>query len=177
MIERASRAHILAMATAHLIHGFLGAGKTTFARRLERNLPGIRFTHDEWMARLHGDDPPVERFAEYFRRVSEQIESVWPRCLELGLDVVLDLNFWTRAQRDAAKARAAQAGAASRLYRLACADEVAWRRIERRNGNLDGSLLITKATFEQLKSRFEPLHGDEAHVDIGQVGEASSRQT
>ena len=47
------------MATAHLIHGFLGAGKTTFARELEQNIPAIRFSHDEWMTRLYGDDPAL----------------------------------------------------------------------------------------------------------------------
>jgi predicted kinase len=35
------------MATAHLIHGFLGVGKTTLARRLEQMIPAIRFSHDE----------------------------------------------------------------------------------------------------------------------------------
>ena len=30
------------MATAHLSHGLLGAGKTTFARQLERSIPAIR---------------------------------------------------------------------------------------------------------------------------------------
>ena len=87
------------MATVHLIHGFLGVGKTSFARRLEQSLPAIRFTHDEWMARLYGTDPPPEIFPEYFRRVSDQIASVWPRCAELGCDVVLDLNFWSRRHR------------------------------------------------------------------------------
>ena len=81
------------MATAHLIHGFLGVGKTTFARQLEQRMPAIRFSQDEWMTRLYGDDPPVEHFAEFCRRVDEQIGEVWPRCLELGLDVVLDFGF------------------------------------------------------------------------------------
>ena len=49
------------MPTVHMIHGYLGAGKTTLARRLEREAPAIRFTHDEWMARLYGIDPPAER--------------------------------------------------------------------------------------------------------------------
>jgi predicted kinase len=71
------------MPTAHLIHGYLGAGKTTFARQLERDIPAIRFSHDEWMTRLYGDDPPVEHFADFYQRVSEQMEEVWPRCLEL----------------------------------------------------------------------------------------------
>ena len=81
------------MPTAHLIHGYLGAGKTTFARRLERNIPAIRFSHDEWMVRFYGNDPPIEHFADYCRRVYEQMEEIWPRCLELGLNVVLDFGF------------------------------------------------------------------------------------
>jgi predicted kinase len=47
------------MATAHLIRGFLGVGKTMLARRLEQDIPAIRFSHDEWMTRLYGDDPTV----------------------------------------------------------------------------------------------------------------------
>jgi predicted kinase len=129
------------MATAHLIHGFIGVGKTTFARQLEERLPAIRFSHDEWMARLYGDDPPVEHFAEFYRRVWEQMEGVWPRCLELGLNVVLDFGFWTRRERDAVRATVATMGAQSRLYRVTCSEEEAWRRIERRNADLKGSLL------------------------------------
>jgi predicted kinase len=150
------------MATAHLIHGFLGSGKTTFARKLEKDLPALRFTHDEWMARLYGDDPPVDDFSILFDRVSMQIGALWPRCLELGVDVVLDLNFWTRRQRDEAKATAHALGAAAKLYRLVCPEEEAWRRVEARNRNLDGSLFIDRRAFEALKSRFEPLGDDEA---------------
>jgi len=153
------------MATAYLIHGFLGAGKTTFARQLEQSLPAIRFTHDEWMARLYGADPPVEHFPEYFRRVSDQIAAVWPRCLELGLDVVLDLNLWTRRQRDEVRARVVELGATPRLYRLACPDETAWLRVQERNANPGGSLYVSRETFEGLRSRFEPLEADEDCVD------------
>jgi predicted kinase len=41
-------------ATAFLIHGYLGAGKATLARRLEVEQAAIRFTHDEWMRSLYG---------------------------------------------------------------------------------------------------------------------------
>jgi len=154
------------MATAHLIHGYLGAGKTTLARQLELSLPAIRFTHDEWMARLYGTDPPLEHFSEFYRRVSEQIGAVWPRCLELGLDVVLDLGFWSRSQRDETRAQIARIGAEVRLYRLSCSDEHAWQRIERRNADLNGSLFIARNTFEVLKGRFEPLANDEPRVEV-----------
>lgn len=51
-------------ATALLLHGYMGAGKTTFARRLEREGRGLCFTHDEWMGHLYGDDPPADAFAD-----------------------------------------------------------------------------------------------------------------
>jgi predicted kinase len=155
------------MATAHLIHGYLGAGKTTFARRLENDLPAIRFTHDEWMARLYGNDPPADEFPALYRRVSEQIETLWPQCLKLGLDVVLDLNFWSRRQRDETRATALALGAGTRLYRLACTEDEAWSRVEKRNLNLDGSLFINRNTFDVLRGRFEPLGADEERIELG----------
>jgi predicted kinase len=154
------------MPTAHMIHGYLGTGKTTFARQLEQDLPAIRFTHDEWMARLYGEDPPVEHFADYYARVRSLIDSLWPRCLELGSDVVLDLNFWSRRERDEARRVVAALGATCCLYRLHCPETVAWERVERRNVTLGFSLLIARSTFEVLKTRFEPLGSDEAHVEI-----------
>jgi len=154
------------MPTAHLIHGYLGAGKTTFARQLERELPAIRFSHDERMTRLYGDDPPVEHFAEFYRRIYEQTEEIWCRCLGLGLEVVLDFGFWNRKERDVTRAKISALGAQMRLYRLTCSAEEAWQRIEKRNANLQGGLLIVRNTYETLKERFEPLDSDEARIEM-----------
>ena len=41
------------MATLHLIHGFVGAGKTPLSKRLETKLNAIRFPPDEWMIALY----------------------------------------------------------------------------------------------------------------------------
>ena len=154
------------MATAHLIYGYLGAGKTTFARRLERELPAIRFSHDEWMTRLYGDNPPIEDFADFYQRVYEQVEEIWPRCLELGIDVVLDFGFWTRQVRDDTRAKISALGAQARLYRLTCSEDEAWRRVEKRNTDLQGSFLIDRNAFDAFKERLEPLDPDEAHTEI-----------
>lgn len=154
------------MPTAHLIHGTIGAGKTSFARELETRFSAMRFTHDEWMVALFGRDPPADRFPELFRRVSDLIEAQWTRCLELGLDVVLDLSFWSRAQRDAVRARVASLGAKHRLYHLALPDEEAWARVARRNAE-PGALHIARNTFEILRGRCEPLGADEEHEVVG----------
>jgi predicted kinase len=154
------------MPVAHLIHGFLGAGKTTFAKRLEVELKAVRFSHDEWMARLYGDDPPAERFAAHSANIWDVMQGTWSRCLALGLDVVLDLGFWARDERDSVRSRVADLRARHLLYELNCPEAEAWKRIEARNTNLQGSLLITRNTFEVLKARFEPLDDDEARVAV-----------
>jgi predicted kinase len=155
------------MPVAHLLHGYIGAGKTTFARHLESQTSAVRFTPDEWIRRLYGDDPPEELFADYSRRVTELMESVWSRCLAAGVDVVLDYGFWSRTERDRVRAVIAGLGAEHRLYWLACPDDIAWQRIDRRNKALDASLHIAPNTFEVLKARFEPLGADEPCVEMG----------
>jgi predicted kinase len=145
------------MATAHLIHGYIGAGKTTFARQLETRRPAIRFTPDEWMVRLYGTDPPADQFSDLSKRVSEQMDGVWLRCLALGLDVVLDFGFWSRRQRDEIRLRIRAQRSEMRLYHLSCSDDEAWSRIERRNVHPDGNLFISRNTFDLLKAQLSRL--------------------
>jgi predicted kinase len=141
-------------ATAHLIHGFIGVGKTTFAKRLEQALPAVRFSKDAWMARLFGVDPPAADFAENDRNVLSIIDDISSRCLALGLDVVLDLGFWSRVSRDLARSRLAEIGADYRLYRLTCSDAASWSRVEARNQRLDDSLLINPPNLRSLARAF-----------------------
>lgn len=37
------------MPTVHMIHGFVGVGKTTFAKKLQQEVNAVRFSPDEWM--------------------------------------------------------------------------------------------------------------------------------
>ena len=152
------------MPTAHMIYGCLGAGKTTFAKSLEGKLNAVRFSNDEWMTRLYGDDPPAERFAAHRQNVWDLAQSTWSRCLTVGVDVVLDFGFWARAERDAVRALVAVCDANHLLYELTCPEAEAWRRLEARNNDLQGSFLIKRNTFEILKNRFEPLGEDEERI-------------
>ena len=153
------------MTTLHLVHGFIGAGKTTFARALERTLPAMRFTSDAWMLTLYGADPPAEHYADFDRRIKTLMEEQWTRLLTLGLDVVLDGGFWARAERDATRAKAAELGVAVRLYRLHVSDAVALERVRRRNEG-EAHVFIADNTFHVLRERFEELGPDEARIEV-----------
>ena len=155
------------MPTIHLMHGFVGSGKTSYAKRLERELGAFRFTHDEWMVKLYGVDPPQEKFAEYWKRVEELIWEVAARALSLGNDVILDFGFWTRASRDDARQRAKDLGADVKIYSFSCPEELMRARVQQRTAELpEGNLWINDAAFEEFKSRFQPLQDDEEHVVV-----------
>jgi predicted kinase len=102
----------------HLLCGLAAAGKTTYARRLEADLPAVRFTLDEWMLRLYGlryDDP------EYAARLDGCQALIWDTALQvlrLGHDVVLDWNQWNPDRRKRWRVRAEGAGYRVRLHHL-----------------------------------------------------------
>ena len=150
------------MATAHLLFGYLASGKTTFAKHLEVKHKAVRFTPDEWMAHLFGDDPPEESFPEKAEAILQLLEPLWMRCLSLGVDVVLDYGFWARKERDEVRAIVERLGASACLYRLDCPDDEARRRVDARNQADHRSLYIAPATYDALRRRFEPLEADEA---------------
>ncbi len=151
------------MPKAHLVFGFLGSGKTTLAKRLEIQHSAVRFTPDEWMARLFGEDPPADTFQDRASAILDLMQPVWARCLSLGLDVVLDYGFWSRAGRDRARATVEDLGATPVLWAVSCSDDEARKRIALRNDAAHRSLYIASATFDLLKARVEPLGMDEAH--------------
>ena len=102
--------------TAHLLHGFIGSGKTTFARQLERQCGAVRFTHDEWMVKLYGWNPPEKHYEAYFARVENLIWEEATLVIHAGTDVILDFGFWTRESRDASRKRVCAIGAAAKFW-------------------------------------------------------------
>jgi predicted kinase len=158
------------MPTAHLVFGFLGSGKTTLAKRLELEHNAVRFTPDEWMARLFGEDPPADTFQNRAAVILDLIQPIWVRCLSLGLDVVLDYGFWSRAERDRARSSVESIGATHVLWAVSCSDDDARKRIALRNEATHRSLYIAPPTYDLLKTRVEPLDVDELHIVAGTTG-------
>jgi predicted kinase len=157
------------MATAHLLFGYLASGKSTFAKHLEVKHDAVRFTPDEWMARLFGDDPPRESFPAKAEAILRLLEPMWMRCLSLGVDVVLDYGFWGRKERDEVRAIVERLGARACLYRLDCTHDEARRRVALWNRADHCSLYIAPETYDALLSRFEPLEADETWLEAVSV--------
>jgi len=57
---------------AYVICGFIGAGKTTFARKLEHETKAIRITKDEWIIKIFGNKITSDKnFERYDKNITE----------------------------------------------------------------------------------------------------------
>ena len=152
---------------AHLLHGFIGSGKTTFARQLERECCALRFSHDEWMVKLHGWNPPEEHYGEYFAQVENLIWDEATLAVRAGTNIILDFGFWTRKSRNLARNRVLSIGATAKFYEILCPQQIMRARaLERSKSPSTDSLWIDGAAFDKLIVEFEPMQKDEEFVRI-----------
>lgn len=153
--------------TAHLLHGFIGAGKTTLARKLELELPAVRFTLDEWMVALYGHSPSEDQFPAYLVRIESLIWDLAKDVLRVKRDVILDFGFWSRESRDLARERVLSFNAIPRFYGVSCpADVMKARTLARSENPPADSMWIDEAAFDKLMKRFEPMGPDEAFTRV-----------
>lgn len=155
---------------AHIIIGFIGSGKTTFARRLERETGAIRFTKDEWMVRLFGNTPPKDKFEEYDNRMTSLARDMALNCLKAGASVIIDEGFWEREQRDEIRQRVRMMGAIPVLYYLDVPLEIMKARTLRRSENPPvDSFTIDEESFDHYWGFFQAPDKDEDFTLVDQA--------
>ncbi|WP_134104323.1 AAA family ATPase [Kribbella pratensis] len=142
-----------------LIVGLPGAGKTSWARRLEEERKAIRLTPDEWMDALF-DASEVD--GRRWVLESQMLWGVAARALELGVDVILDYGCWSEEERDLFRTRAQQLGASAEIVVLDLPLDVLWERLRQRNENLPGATFrVSRKELEEWSATFEVPTADE----------------
>lgn len=153
------------MPTVHLLFGMPGCGKTHFATSLAARGRCVALSHDEWIVGLLGGQPGNEEFQRFAAPVHELLWRQTEKIVRAGSDVALDFGFWTRVERDAARARVQAMGGQARFYAFECTAEQAWHRIGRRNaGAAEAALHISADTFNFLLAKVEPPMPDEQFI-------------
>lgn len=147
---------------AYLICGFIGSGKTTFARRLEEETGAVRYTKDEWMVKLFGNNPPKDKFHEYDSRMTELATEMALKCLASGGSVIIDDGFWYRKQRDEIRQKLKDIGAIAKFYYLDTPIDLMKERTVKRSENPPAdSFYITEQEFDDYLKMFQPPSNDE----------------
>ena len=155
------------VATLHLIHGFVGVGKTTFAKKLALQKNILRINFDEWMIEILGQNPHKNIFLALESKIKRIIWRTAARVLETGNDVILDDGFWTKESRDHYRMLAKSIGADVQLYNLQCPEEIMIKRALKRSAEMEkGALFIDANAFHEFKKIYEPLTPDESAILI-----------
>lgn len=152
-------------ATIYLICGFIGAGKSTFSKKLEEKTGAVRITKDEWSIRLIGNDPTIDGYADWDSKIIGLSRDFAFYLAGKGIDVIMDEGFWARSERNELKARVESVGAKCVLYYVECPIEVARKRVVGRNQNsTTDSFEISNEMFDGYLKYWEPLTEDEDYI-------------
>ena len=144
-------------ATLHLMCGLPCSGKTTAARAIEAQQPALRLTPDEWIQQLYGDAVSGEALDGARDPVERVLWQLAERVLVLGVDVILDFGFWSRAEREEFRQRATGLGARSELHFMDVPEAELLRRLEARNAELPaGTFWVGRAQLQAWSELFEP---------------------
>ncbi len=149
------------MARLILICGPTGAGKTTYALSLSREIGAVRFSIDSWMQTLFAKDMTSLDYSWMIDRVNRCYEQIWQvseQVLSLDGNVVLDLGFTTKAQRNLFSDRAKTLDINAEIHYLHASRNIRKQRVEKRNTEKDPSIYsfdVTDMMFNFMESRFE----------------------
>lgn len=152
--------------TAYIICGFIGAGKTTFARKLEKETGVVRITKDEWLVKMFGNKITSDKnFQKYDKEVTELAKHIAFKILESGSDVIIDEGFWTISQRNDLKKKILNMGAKPILYYVECSIEKMRERVVNRSKTPpEDSFEISGEMFDSYIKYWEPPAEDEDFI-------------
>jgi predicted kinase/8-oxo-dGTP pyrophosphatase MutT (NUDIX family) len=154
------------MATIHLIHGFIGFGKSTIAKQLAHELPAVVLNNDEFMVKLYGRNPSADVFRDYYNRIDDLIWTLAEKIIRAGTDVIIDYGFWRRDSRAAAYARAREITEDVVFHSILCDMDTARQSVLERSKRHPDELTIDENTFDLFRSQFTPIGTDENYVVI-----------
>jgi predicted kinase len=152
-------------AIVYLICGFIGAGKTTFAKKLEERTGAVRITKDEWSIHLIGNDPAFDGYAEWDAKIIELSRDFAFYLAGKGIDVIMDEGFWGKGERENLRRQISAIDADAVVYYVDTPIEKIRERVTERNSNLTKeSFEISPEMLEGYLVNWQPPGEDEPYL-------------
>jgi len=144
------------------------SGKTTAARKLEKQYNALVFTPDVWHLRLFGDDADSDDHDQKHDSVENIMWEHACRVLSLGVDVILDFGFWGKSEREHFRERAAKLGVGFKIHYMDVPEKELYKRLEKRNKSAMKNknkpkdvFIISREKMDSYIKKFQPPSPDE----------------
>lgn len=158
---------MLTMTNIYFICGFIGSGKTTYAKRLAETKRAFRFSIDEWMIPLYGEHMDREDFDAREAILHSLFNDSALQLASLNVPVIFDFGFWKKYEREKAISWATENELVSETHYLDVPYETCKQRAKQRNNNLGGNAYeMTTEMLDLFWSRFETPSHEENVVRI-----------
>lgn len=146
-----------------LMCGPAGAGKSTYARALERGgMVRLSFDVELWRRGVTTMPPPSDVRAE----VEAELRGRLLALVAEGRDVVLDFSFWSRRMRDDYRALLATVGVVPETVYLATDRETVLARIRARAGSHADDYALSPELAARYVDAFEPPTAEEGPLEV-----------
>ena len=138
--------------------GKMGAGKSTQALEMAREIDAILMSEDDWLAKLYPEE--INDFNDYIKyslRLKPLIKTLVQNILKSGVSVVMDFPGNTRKQRAWFKEIFSELNLPHRLVYLDADDQLCLKRIaQRRKADPEREKFDTEEVFRHVTNYFQP---------------------
>lgn len=151
------------MKNVYLICGFLGAGKTTYSKKLSQEIGAIHLNPDEVCMKKY---KPQEYETDWEYCFSQTVDYLWKQTsvyVHQNKDVIFDMGFWSKKSREEAVGKIKQMGANPVICYVYAPDTVLKQRIMSRKGKIAEQNFLN---FDIIKKSFEEPSEDENFIMI-----------
>lgn len=161
------------MARLILVSGATGAGKTTYTNTIALELAAVKFSIDPWMQNLFAKDIVTLDYDWMIERVNRCYLQIWEvsqQLLALNNDVILDLGFTTKEQRQLFVSKALSLNIHAEVHYLDTPKALRKVRVAQRNKEKDPAVYafeVTDMMFDFMEPRFEIPDAEE--LKYGQI--------
>ena len=136
--------------------GKLCSGKTTYAKKLQKEGKAVILSVDEIMLAVFGQDAG-EKHDDYIAGIKKYLYQKTLEIIENGLDVILDWGFWTKEERAYARSFFGSNGIVNEFHYIEIEDSEWKRRIEKRNRDVLADNSDAYYVDEGLSEKFNAI--------------------
>lgn len=155
------------MSKIHIVFGPQGAGKSTYSKKLAKEVNGIHMSIDNWMWKLFGADLPKSMNLKWINERVERCEThIWELTKNIttcGCEVILDLGFTKLAKRKKFKQLAEEINVPTQVHFINAPHDIRRQRVLDRNVTKGStfSFEVTPGMFDFMEGEFHRPWEDE----------------